>query len=113
MAAPRKYSREVRERAVHLVLDGDRPIAQVARAVGVHRETLRLWVREARETIGEDGPPACDPDELVRLRKENAELKRINDLLRAALVFFASELARLRLLDSPAVPARVRLGADH
>ena len=47
MAAPRKYPDELRERAVRLVFESNRPIAHVARDLGVHKEALRLWVRQA------------------------------------------------------------------
>jgi transposase len=45
MGAPRKYSEELRERAVRLVFESKRPIAHVARDLGVHKESLRHWVR--------------------------------------------------------------------
>jgi transposase len=47
MPAPRKYSDEPRERAVRLVFESGRPIAQVARGLGVRKEALRHWVRRA------------------------------------------------------------------
>jgi transposase len=52
MSAPRKYPDEVRERAVRLALESERPIAPVAADLGVHRETLRLWVRQAEADGG-------------------------------------------------------------
>ena len=51
MAAPRKYPDELRERAVRLVFESNRPIAHVARDLGVHKEALRLWVRQRRPTL--------------------------------------------------------------
>jgi transposase len=45
MAAPRKYPAELRERAVRLYFESDRPIAHIAHDLGIHRESLRLWVR--------------------------------------------------------------------
>ena len=50
MPAPKKYPDELRERAVRLVFDSGRPIAAVARDLGVHPEALRLWVRQAKPT---------------------------------------------------------------
>jgi transposase len=44
MAAPRKYPQELRERAVRLALESDRPIAQIAADLGIHREALRTWI---------------------------------------------------------------------
>ena len=47
MPAPKKYSDELRERATRLALESGRPIAQVARDLGIHKEALRTWVRQA------------------------------------------------------------------
>ncbi len=48
MPRPAKYNDELRERGVRLVFESGRPIAHMARDLGVHRETLRLWVRKGR-----------------------------------------------------------------
>ena len=52
MAAPRKYSDELRERAVRLVFESNRPIAHVAQDLGIHKEALRHWVRQAEADSG-------------------------------------------------------------
>jgi len=52
MGATRKYSEELRERAVRLVFESRRPIAHVARDLGVHKESLRHWVRQAEADTG-------------------------------------------------------------
>jgi transposase len=52
MPRPRKYPDELRERAVRLVFESQRPIAAVARDLGVHKEALRLWVRQAEADAG-------------------------------------------------------------
>ena len=52
MAAPRKYPAELRERAVRLYFESDRPIAHIAHDLGVHRESLRLSVRQAEADSG-------------------------------------------------------------
>jgi transposase len=94
MAAPRKYPEELRDRAVRLVFESGRPIAHVAQDLGVHKEALRSWVRQARADRGE--LPAVltseERDELKRLRKEVAELRRANAILKDASVYFATEL---------------------
>lgn len=94
MAAPRKYSEELRERAVRLVFESGRPIAHVAQDLGVHKEALRSWVRQARADRGElPGVLTSEErEELKRLRKENAELRRANAILKDASVYFATEL---------------------
>jgi transposase-like protein len=48
MAAPKKYRDELRERAARLALESGRPIAHVAQELGVHKDALRTWVRQAR-----------------------------------------------------------------
>ena len=98
MAAPRKYPQELRDRAVRLVLESDRPIAQIAKDLGIHREALRLWVRQAEADAGRrpEQPTCAEREEIKRLRKENTELKRANEILKAASVFFATELGQPR-----------------
>jgi len=94
MAAPRKYPEELRDRAVRLVFESGRPIAHVARDLGVHREALRSWVRQVEADSGRrrDLLTSEEREELKRLRKENAELKRANAILKDASVYFATEL---------------------
>jgi transposase len=94
MAAPKKYPDELRERAVRLVFESGRPIAHVARDLGVHKEALRSWVRQAEADGGRrrDLLTSAEREELRRLRKENAELRRANAILKDASVYFAQEL---------------------
>ncbi len=94
MAAPRKYSEELRERALRLVFESKRPVAHVARDLGVHKESLRHWVRQAEADGGRrrDLLTSEEREELKRLRKENAELRRANAILKDASVYFATEL---------------------
>ncbi|MBJ7521742.1 MAG: transposase [Solirubrobacteraceae bacterium] len=94
MARPRKYPPEVLDRGVRLVFESGRPIAHVARDLGVPSETLRKYVRqvEANEGLRPDLPSAAEREEIKQLRKENYELRRANEILKAASVFFATEL---------------------
>jgi transposase len=98
MAAPRKYSDELRERAVRLVFESGRPIAHVARDLGIHKEALRHWVRQTEADSGRrrDLLATEEREELKRLRKENAELRRANAILKDASVYFATELDPIR-----------------
>jgi transposase len=92
--APRKYPPELRDRAVELVLSSGRPIAHIADELGINRETLRSWVRRAEADRGQR-PELLTTDEreeLKRLRRENIELHRTNEILKAASAFFAQEL---------------------
>jgi len=94
MPRPKKYPDELRERAVRLVFDSKRPIAAVARDLGVHKEALRLWVRQAEADAGscQDRLTTVERDELARLRGEVRQLRKANEILKAASVFFAGEL---------------------
>jgi transposase len=94
MSRPRKYSDELRERAVRLYFESDRPIAHVARDLGIHREALRQWVRQAEADTGRrrDLLTTEEREELKRLRKDVAELRRANAILKDASVYFATEL---------------------
>lgn len=78
MPASRKYDDELRERAIRLVFESGRRIAHVARDLGVHRETLRLWVRQAEPDAGtrSDRLTSDERERLKALERENRELKR-------------------------------------
>ncbi|MEU2732528.1 transposase [Streptomyces griseoviridis] len=96
MAAPRKYSLELRERAVRMYRASDpKPqIKKLAVDLGVHPEALRGWIRQAEADAGErdDRLTSDERAELAALRKENVQLKRANDVLRTASAFFAAQL---------------------
>ncbi len=94
MPRPFKYNDELRERGVRLVFESGRPIAHVARDLGVHRETLRLWVRQAEADQGlrQDRLTTEERERLKDLEKENRELRRANEILKTASSFFAAEL---------------------
>ncbi len=94
MGPPRKYPLELRERAVRLALESGRPIRQVARDLGIHHESLRVWVRQAEADSGRrrDLLTSEEREELKRLREEVAELRRANVILKDASVYFATEL---------------------
>ena len=94
MGRPRKYPPELLERAARVVIESGRPIAQVGRDLGIKPETLRRYVRqvEANEGLRPDLPTVAEREEIKRLRRENFELRRANEILKAASVFFATEL---------------------
>ena len=94
MSRPRKYSEELRERAVRLVFESGRPIAHVARDLGINHESLRNWVRQAKADAGErqDLLTTSERERLRLLERENRELRRANEILKSASVFFAKEL---------------------
>ena len=94
MPRPRKYPDDLRERAVRLVFESQRPIAQVAKDLGVHREALRLWVRQAEADAGtrNERLTSAERERLKELEREVRELRKANEILKAASVFFAKEL---------------------
>jgi transposase len=98
MAAPRKYPEELRDRAVRLVFESKRPIAHVARDLGVHEEALRSWVRQAEADTGRqrDLLTSDERQRLKELERENRELRRANEILKAASAYFAQELDPIR-----------------
>ena len=96
MAAPRKDPPELKERALRLWRSEQprRPIAHVARELGIHPEAMRTWIRqdEADRRERTDRPTTAEVEELRRLRKRVVELERANAILRAASAYFAQEL---------------------
>jgi transposase len=100
MAAPRKYPEEVRQRAVRMVQEWRRErhqmsggVSEVARQLGVNKETLRNWVNEHDVDAGvRPGTTTADRERIAQLERENRELRRANEILKAASAFFAREL---------------------
>lgn len=94
MSRARKYAVELVERGVRLALESGRPIALVAADLGMHPETLRVAVRLAEADAGDrkDVLSTSEREEIKKLRRENFELRRANEILKSASVFFAKEL---------------------
>ncbi len=94
MARPKKYPDGLVQRGIRLALESGRPIAQIAADLGMHPETLRKRVRQA-EADGGKRPELLasqEREEFKRLRKENCELRRANEILKSASLYFAREL---------------------
>ena len=98
-----RYSPEFRERAVRLVEEQQKDgisqwaaMQSISAKLGCTAETLRRWVRQAERDEGKrPGLTSAEAEELKRLRRENKELKRANDILRTASAYFAqAELDR-------------------
>jgi transposase len=97
-----KHPPELRERAVRMVLEHQheypsqwKAIESVAAKLDLNRETLRVWVRRAETDAGQR--PGLTSDERARIKeleRENKELRRANEILKAASAFFGAELDR-------------------
>ena len=94
MPRPKKYPDELMDRGVRLVFESRRPIAHVAVDLGVHPEALRKRVRQAEADSGKrsDVLTTQEREEIRKLRREVHDLRRANEILKSASVFFAKEL---------------------
>lgn len=100
MAKNKRYPAEVRERAVRLVLEhrGEyetewAAITSISQKCGMTTETLRKWVRQAEVDGGRrPGLSSVEAQRIKELERENRELRRANEILKAASAFFAREL---------------------
>jgi transposase len=98
MPRPQKYPQELIDRGVRLAIESGRPISHVAKDIGLPAETLRKKVRQAEADEGLRPGMASTEEraEIKELKRENAELRKVNEVLRAASTFFASELDSTR-----------------
>ncbi len=99
----KRYPPELRERAVRMVLEaiaeqgGERfgVVTRVARQLGIGVESLRSWVNQAEIDGGtRPGTTTEDKARIAELERENRELRRANEILKSAAVFFGAELDR-------------------
>ncbi|MET8798754.1 transposase [Nocardia sp. NPDC004568] len=93
----RKFDQEFRDGAVRIVRETGRPIAQVARELGINEGTLNNWVsRDRQRRSAADGGrlTGSEREELLRLRRENAELAMERDVLKRSVVLWVKEATR-------------------
>ena len=92
------YPAEFRSEAIRLARTSGKPYAQIARALGVTAETLRLWLKQEDLDAGRrsDGLTTQDQEELRRLRRENRILREEREILKEAAAFFARETEAIR-----------------
>jgi transposase len=89
----RKFDEDFKAGAVRLVLETGKPIAQIARELGINEGTLGNWVTAARRQRDGDNGPLSENEraELARLRKENAELRMQRDVLKRSVALWVTE----------------------
>ena len=95
MGSRRRFTREFKQEAVHLVTQRGVTVAQAARDLGVHATVLRKWVLELAadpvHAFPGEGQQKPEQAELTRLRREVAKLKMERDILKKAAAYFAVE----------------------
>jgi len=93
MGRYRKFDEDFKQGAVRLVFETGKPIAQVARELGVNDGTLGNWVAKARREREGADPPLSETEraELDRLRKENTELRMQRDVLKRSVALWVDE----------------------
>ena len=102
MNTQKRYPKEVKERAVKMVIDhlGEydsewQAMRSIAGKFGMTTETLRSWVRQHQRDEGlRPGLTTSERERLKELERENRELKRANEILKSAAAFFGAELDR-------------------
>jgi len=89
----REFTPEYKDEAVKLVINTGRPVAVVARELGITEQSLGRWVNafRVRQDAGDGSLSETERAELARLRKENSELKMDRAFLKKASLFFAQE----------------------
>ena len=89
----RKYDEDFKQGAVALVFETGKPIAQVARELGINEGTLGNWVTRDRRARGDGQEPLTESEraELARLRRENAELAMERDVLKRSTALWVKE----------------------
>ena len=89
----RKYDREFKEEAVRLVTEGQRPVTEVARGLGIHEKLLHTWKRKYKEDPSESFPGKGhlkpQDEERKKQQKENAKLRAEREILKEAGAIFS------------------------
>lgn len=92
-----KYTKEFKDSAIQLVINGEKPVSHIAKDLGMNDKTLSLWIREYKKAnnIGSDNLKSTSKEtleeELKRLRKELSIVKQEREILKKAAAYFAKE----------------------
>jgi transposase len=87
----RKFDRDFKQGAVRLVRETGKPIAQIAKDLGINAGTLSNWVVKDRAAQGDNGLREDEREELARLRRENAELRMRCDVLKRSAALWVQD----------------------
>jgi transposase len=95
----RQFTREFKLEAIRLIIEEKKPVAEVARQLGIRHDMLRAWRRQlegraglsAEETFPGHGNSAAPEEEVRRLRREVERLRQERDFLKKAAAYFAKE----------------------
>jgi transposase len=95
MGRRRTYTKEFKESAIDLYHSSGRNATEIAEELGIHKENLCRWLRESKEASGKNirvfpGQGKPRDEELARLRKEVADLRETNEILKKATAYFAT-----------------------
>ena len=96
-ATRRRFTLEFKTEAAHRVIDSGRSVAEVARELSIAQDSLYCWVRDERRRLdaasssGEEPLTPAERKELLRLRRELAELRKDNEFLGKAAAYFAAK----------------------
>ena len=83
---------EFRRRAVELAREGSKPVAEIAKDLGISESGLRRWMAQAEVDEGKrEGLTSAEKQELIRLRRDNRTLQLENEILKRAAAYFAKE----------------------
>lgn len=90
---PNKYTDEYRKETADYIISTGRPVAQVAKELGIHPKTAYRWVCDRKERLAGRSPKYAADPEISAMRKRIRELERENEFLKKAAAFFAKDQA--------------------
>jgi len=88
----KRYTDDFKQEAVALITEQGYSISEAARQLDVHHTSLRKWVKQSTQSSSSDTLNQSERDELLKLRKENRELRMEKEILKKASAFFAKEM---------------------